>query len=109
MDPEYAERYHPADRRRIQARVEMYLRTGRPVSELLNELKEEGVTNRWDTLIFWIWSDRDVLKERLDRRVNKMIEMGLENECRELYRIAQQTGAPVTSGIFQAIGMCVLS
>ena len=104
VDPEQAARLHPSDRRRVQNKVELYLRTGRPASELYKEQKENGADVRWDTLIFWVWSDRNVLNERLDKRVDKMVEMGVENECRELYRIAEQTGAPTTSGVFQAIG-----
>jgi tRNA dimethylallyltransferase len=105
VDPVSAYRFHPSDRRKIRSKVEIYLRTGRPASELYKEQRETGMDVRWDTLIFWVWSDRDVLNARLDRRVDKMIEMGVENECRELYQVAQRTNAPVTSGIFQAIGM----
>jgi tRNA dimethylallyltransferase len=105
VDPISAQRFHPSDRRKIQGKVELYLRTGRPASELYKEQKDSGVDVRWDTLIFWVWSERDVLNARLDRRVDKMIEMGLEQECRELYHVSQKTKAPVTSGIFQAIGI----
>ena len=107
VDPVSAQRFHPSDRRKIQSKVEIYLRTGRPASELYKEQKETGMDVRWDTLIFWVWSDRDVLNARLDRRVKKMIEMGVEEECRELYQVAQRAKAPVTSGIFQAIGMAL--
>ena len=105
VDPVSAQRFHPSDRRKIQSKVEIYLRTGRPASELYKEQKESGVDVRWDTLIFWVWSERDALNERLDKRVDKMIEMGVEDECRELYSVAERTKAPVTSGIFQAIGI----
>jgi len=105
VDPVSAQRFHPSDRRKIQGKVELYLRTGRPASELYKEQKETGVDVRWDTLIFWVWSERDVLNARLDKRVDKMIEMGVEQECRELYRVAERIQAPVTSGVFQAIGM----
>lgn len=105
VDPASAQRFHPSDRRKIQGKVELYLRTGRPASELYKEQKETGVDVRWDTLIFWVWSERDVLNTRLDKRVDKMIEMGVEQECRELYRVAERIQAPVTSGVFQAIGM----
>jgi tRNA dimethylallyltransferase len=107
VDPEQAARLHPSDRRKIQGKVELYLRTGRPASQLYKEQKESGIDVRWDTLIFWVWSDKDALNERLDRRVDKMIEMGVEEECRDLHRVAEQTGIPVTSGVFQAIGMRV--
>jgi len=105
VDPVSAQRFHPSDRRKIQGKIELYLRTGRPASELYKEQKETGVDVRWDTLIFWVWSERDVLNTRLDKRVDKMIEMGVEQECRELYRVAERIQAPVTSGVFQAIGM----
>jgi len=108
VDPVSAQRFHPSDRRKIQSRVEIYLRTGRPASELYKEQKETRMDARWDTLIFWVWSDRDVLNARLDRRVQKMIEMGVEEECRELYQVAQRTKPPAISGIFQAIGMALL-
>ena len=84
--------------------MELYLRTGRPASELFKEQKKGGVDSRWETLIFWVWSDREVLNQRLDARVDKMIEMGVEQECRELYTVAERTGIPITSGIFQSIG-----
>lgn len=108
VDPVSAQRFHPSDRRKIQSKVEIYLRTGRPASELYKEQKETGVDVRWETLILWVWSERDVLNARLDKRVDKMIEMGVEEECRELYRVQQETRAPMTSGIFQAIGMTVV-
>jgi tRNA dimethylallyltransferase len=104
VDPEEAARIHPSDRRKIQTRVELYLQTGRPASELYKTQKAEGVNLRCDTLTFWVWSDREVLNERLDRRVDNMIKAGVEEECRELYHLAQQTGASTTSGVFQAIG-----
>jgi tRNA dimethylallyltransferase len=107
VDPEQAARLHPSDRRKIQGRVELYLNTGRPASQLFKEKEERGIDTRWDTLIFWVWSDRDALNERLDKRVDAMIEMGVEEECRELYRVAERTGIPVTSGMFQAIGSWV--
>jgi tRNA dimethylallyltransferase len=107
IDSEQAAKLHPSDRRKIQGKVELYLRTGRPASQLYKEQKESGIDARWDTLIFWVWSDKDVLNERLDRRVDTMIEMGVEEECRDLHRVAEQTGIPVTSGVFQAIGMRV--
>jgi tRNA dimethylallyltransferase len=104
VDPEQASRFHPSDRRKIRGKVELYLQTGRSASALYKEQKQAGVNIRWDTLIFWVWSDRDVLNERLDRRVDTMITGGLEEECRELHLLAQQTGATSTTGIFQAIG-----
>ena len=102
VDPEEAARLHPYDRRKIQRRVELYLQTGRPASQIFKQQKES--TTRWDTLIFWIWSDRTTLNERLDNRVDNMITEDIETECRELYQVAQETNASTIQGVFQAIG-----
>ena len=104
VDPDQAARLHPSDRRKIETRVKLYLSSGRPATELFKEQKQDGVETRWDTLVFWVWSARDVLNERLDARVDKMILQGAEQECRDLYAIAQQTGIPTDIGIFQTIG-----
>lgn len=109
VDPEGAAKLHPSDRRKVQARIELYLRTGKPASQLYQEQKAKGVDSRWETLIFWVWSDREALSGRLDKRVDKMVEMGVEKECQELYEVAQQTDLPITSGIFQAIGSAFAS
>ena len=104
IDPEQASRLHPSDRRKIETRVKLYLSSGRPATELFREQKQEGVETRWDTIVFWVWSARDVLNARLDARVDKMIAQGAEKECRELYDIAQRTGCSTDVGIFQTIG-----
>jgi tRNA dimethylallyltransferase len=104
VDPAQAARLHPSDRRKVQNKMKLYLRTGRPASELFKEQKQGGIQPRWDILIFWVWSDRNVLNQRLDERVDKMVALGIEDECRKLYQVAQQNKLPITSGIFQAIG-----
>lgn len=106
VDPDSASRLHPSDRRKIQKRLELYLRTGKPASEIYKEQAKPEI--RWETLVFWIWSDRAVLNERLDRRVDKMIEAGVEEECRQLHEIAKETDLSPSQGIFQAIGTCSL-
>jgi tRNA dimethylallyltransferase len=105
VDPIQAGRLSPGDRRKIQGKVELYLRTGKIASEIFQEQKQNGLDSRWETLVFWVWSERDALNKRLDKRVDKMVELGVEDECRELYKVAQRTGIPVTSGVFQAIGI----
>lgn len=86
--------------------MELFLRTGRPASEIFREQREgdEFRGTRWDTLVFWVWAGKEGLFERLDRRVDKMVEAGVERECRELYEVSKQTDIPIDSGIFAAIG-----
>jgi len=110
VDPVQAACLHPSDRRKVEGRVELYLRTGRTASEIFQEQRgtEEFRGTRWDTLIFWVWAGKEGLFERLDGRVDKMVSAGVERECRELYEVSKHANIPVTSGIFAAIGTNVV-
>lgn len=85
-----AGRWHPNDRRKIQRSLEIYLKTGKPASQVYDEkrLKQEVEPEadreeenragfRYPTLVFWVHAAKDVLCTRLDSRVDKMIQKGL--------------------------------
>ncbi|KAG5938794.1 hypothetical protein E4U60_001172 [Claviceps pazoutovae] len=119
-DPIMAERWHPNDRRRITRSLEIYLHTGKPASQIYAEQearkaaapaskKSDAITMPWEKLLFWVYSDKEVLCERLDRRVDKMCDEGLLDEVRSLYTFKQKMNAQgvaldMTKGIFQSIG-----
>lgn len=123
LDPLMAQRWHPLDGRKIANSLHVIARTGRRHSDWIKEqdAKREEADGEDDaphwagkptrTLIFWVYADREVLKTRLDARVDKMIPRGLLDEIRELRAIAaaaaaQEVSFPIdtTQGIFQAIG-----
>ncbi|USP78106.1 uncharacterized protein yc1106_05380 [Curvularia clavata] len=125
VDPVMADRWHPNERRKIQRSLEIYLRTGRPASELYREQRlkrqsspspsgslESGSNQslRFETLMFWVHADKDVLYHRLDGRVDKMISKGLLSEVQQLNDFRQQhessTGTQIdqTRGIWVSIG-----
>ncbi|EJT70101.1 hypothetical protein GGTG_12274 [Gaeumannomyces tritici R3-111a-1] len=128
VDPVIAERWHPNDRRKIWRSLQIYLTTGRRASDIYaeqqrrrDEAKQQqqqaGSTGDaaaaaaapWNTLLFWVYSRRDVLNARLDRRVDAMLERGLVDETRELHdyyldRVAAGGHVDRTSGIWQSIG-----
>ncbi|KAM9886623.1 hypothetical protein OXX69_013683, partial [Metschnikowia pulcherrima] len=56
--------------------------------------------------LFWIYCDSEVLKERLDKRVDSMMQTGALDEIRELNNFYEsQTPTPdMTTGIWQVIG-----
>ncbi|KJZ73973.1 hypothetical protein HIM_06641 [Hirsutella minnesotensis 3608] len=112
-DPVMADRWHPNDRRKILRSLEIYLHTGRPASELYAEQrkrKAEAANDQpWEKLLFWVYSDRSVLCDRLDERVDKMVHAGLLDEVRELAglkrsRLAQGESLDMSKGIWQSIG-----
>lgn len=113
VDPEYAERWHPNDRRKIQRTLEIYLRTGRPASEIYAEQKarrQSGTRGSpWENLLFWVYSEPDVLKPRLDTRVDKMLDAGLMDEVHQLFALKKSEEAEgrivdLSKGIWQSIG-----
>jgi tRNA dimethylallyltransferase len=104
IDPISAQKLHPSDRRRVQSRVETFLRTGHPASTLYASQRTVRGEPEYDALVLWVWSARRELNVRLDSRVDKMISEGVEDESRQLWDVARETKAGTTTGVFQSIG-----
>ncbi|KAF7518741.1 hypothetical protein G7054_g13349 [Neopestalotiopsis clavispora] len=114
VDPVMGARWHPEDRRKIKRSLEIYLTTGKRASDIYEEQQKakEAATSKntpWEALMFWIYTNRDTLKERLDKRVEKMEQNGLIGEVRTLHehiRLQSAAGVEVdrTRGIWQSIG-----
>ena len=85
VDPESAARLHPNDRRRIIRALEVYELTGETISEHNRRTRERPP--RYDAVMLGLKTDpRDVLYQRIDRRVGKMVEQGLIEEARSLWQ-----------------------
>lgn len=116
LDPGIAQRWHPRDARKIRRSLEICLRTGKPASTFYAEQqkrKEEalqaGTSSPWENLLFWVYSERETLIKRLDRRVDKMVDGGLLEEVKELRSAEQRlrdsgTQLDLSKGIWQSIG-----
>ncbi|KTW28527.1 tRNA dimethylallyltransferase [Pneumocystis carinii B80] len=112
IDPLIAKRWHPNDRRKIQRCLEIYYETGCRPSDLYNEQRKDNDKReipRFRTCIFWVYCDYKVLDEMLDKRVDKMCDLGLFDEINMMYDVwntldQQKIGLDVQKGIWQAIG-----
>ncbi len=82
IDPESAERIHPNNTRRVIRALEIYHTTGKTMSEYLESQTSELLYN---VAIVGLMMDRDLLYERINQRVELMIEMGLLQEVSNLY------------------------
>lgn len=104
VDPLILQKFHPNDTRRTRRALEIFYETGKKPSEIYETQKTgsetEKVKLRHRVLVFWVWCNRDVLNERLDARVDKMVQNGLMDEIKEIY--AQYNGK--NEGIFQVLG-----
>jgi tRNA dimethylallyltransferase len=82
VDPAAAARLHPNDTRRLIRALEVYEKTGRPISELQ---KQFDIGRKADECrVFALEWPKEQLHERIARRVQKMFDDGLVNEVRWL-------------------------
>ena len=99
IDPSSAARLHLKDRKRILRALEVYYETGQTITA--HNLKTQSVPPRYSPLWFALEDeDRQVLYDRIDRRVDKMLADGLIDEIRGLL----DRGIPKKCTAMQAIG-----
>ena len=82
LDPQAAEDIHINNRRRVERAVEVCLLTGDKFSVLS---KKNIKNNNYNFLKVALERDREYLYERINLRVDIMLEKGLEQEVRALY------------------------
>ena len=78
IDPEAAKKIKPNDRQRIQRAIEVYMISGRTISELN---KKDTGNHEFEFLAFSLMpADREVLYQNINLRFDSMIEVGLLDE-----------------------------
>lgn len=83
VDPESAARLHLSDRKRIIRAMEVYLETGETITE--HNRKTQLLPPRYQATWFALEdAQRATLYNRIDRRVEEMLQMGLVDEIRSL-------------------------
>jgi len=82
VDPVTAEIVHPNNLNRIIRALEIYELTGKPKSHFDEETKKQEVP--YDYIILGLDWDRKTLYDRINRRVDQMIEEGLIDETKML-------------------------
>ena len=99
FDPERANKLHPSDRRRIIRAIEVYRLTGKTITQ--HDLETQKIPPRYEAAqIALCFEDRAKLYERIDKRVDIMVEQGLFDEVQELLN----SGLSDKSTAMQAIG-----
>jgi tRNA dimethylallyltransferase len=99
VDPDSAERLHPADTKRILRALEVWRETGKTITAHNAETK--AVPPRYDALYIGVrFADRKDMWALIDRRVDAMAEEGLPEEVEALL----QSGLPRDATALQAIG-----
>lgn len=97
FDPDYAAGLHPNNLGRVIRAIELYQATGKTMSEQLKSSREKP-SDFAPVMLGLSFSDRTLLYERINRRVDGMLAQGLLDEVRMFY----QAHNPKTAA--QAIG-----
>ena len=82
IDPEAVEKISPNDKKRILRILEIYKATGKNKTEQNKESLKNGVP--YNYIVFALNWDRQVLYDRINRRVDIMLEQGLIQEVENL-------------------------
>ena len=98
VDPDKAEELHPNNKRRIIRALEIAYTTGEKQSDW--DEQAESLDLDYDFRVYMFDWDREVLYERINKRVDIMLEQGILDEARMLY----ETDLPADSTSLQAIG-----
>ncbi|MDE6024433.1 MAG: tRNA (adenosine(37)-N6)-dimethylallyltransferase MiaA [Lachnospiraceae bacterium] len=82
VDPKSADSIHPNNYKRVIRALEYYEQTGKKISEH-NETQRENVSP-YNFAYFVLNCDRKLLYDRIERRVDLMLEVGLIDEVKHL-------------------------
>ena len=98
VDPESAERIHENNVKRVIRALEVYEQTGMTIGAF--NAAHKPPEPRYDAILLALCpTDREILYERINRRVDQMMEQGLLEEASRLYSDGCLTGTAA-----QAIG-----
>ena len=97
-DSESAEAIHPNNVKRVIRALEYYHATGEKISDY--NKKSKSFPTPYNSVRIYFTRDRESLYERINRRVDKMISLGLEEEVKKII----SSGACPNSTAMQALG-----
>lgn len=98
IDPLAAEKIHPNNVKRVVRALELYYSTGKTMSCQNEQSRQEE--SPYEPLMLALETDREILYERINRRVDVMLENGLLREIAEL----KQRGMTAELQSMQGIG-----
>ena len=99
VDPESAARLHIKDIKRVTRALEIYHLSGKTIGEH-NEMTQKCPPRYEAKIIGLTCEDRQILYDRIEKRVDEMLEMGLIEETKKLL----QMGISESATSMQAIG-----
>lgn len=103
VDPAGAARIHPSDLRRTVRALEVYLSTGKPLTELERLAAAEAAASPprvpGRVIFFGLWRPREELAARIEERVRAMVRSGLVEETAGLLARGYDADLPAMQGV----------
>lgn len=96
FDPARAESIHVNNRKRVIRSLEIIRLTGKKVSDLFEEQKKDS---NLDYLYFVINRPREILYDRINKRVELMVKQGFVQEVEKLFEMGYSANANAFSSI----------
>ena len=82
---------HPNNRKRVERALDYYFSNNKPISS-----KEKTNKILYDAITIGLTTDRNILYEKINERVDKMLESGLLDEAHRIYESGIRTKAVLT-------------
>lgn len=83
VDPSYYKKIDSQNPRRITRALEIYRTTGNPYSSYI---RSKPVERNFNTMYIGIRAERTIIYDRINKRVDMMMDNGLLNEAEKLYK-----------------------
>ncbi|NLT94687.1 MAG: tRNA (adenosine(37)-N6)-dimethylallyltransferase MiaA [Clostridia bacterium] len=99
VDPISAEKIHPNDERRILRALEVYYSTGKPISAFHNSNNCDINNAKYKLVMVGLNLNREKLYERINLRVDQMLEEGWLSEIEHLLKQGVSPDAPALQGL----------
>lgn len=96
VDPQSAERLHPNDVRRVIRALEIFHITGETIS---SQLEKQQKQSPYELCLIGLTMDRQMLYNRIERRIDEMLRLGLVDEVRGLLRKGYNRDAVSMQGL----------
>lgn len=97
VDPKAAEEIHMNNVKRVIRALEFFHQNGTPISQHNQEQKEQ--TTPYNLAYFVLNAPRDLLYERIEKRIDEMIDEGLIEEVLKLKAMGYQRGMVSMQGL----------
>lgn len=97
LDPQAAAQIHPNNIKRVIRAIEYGRQTGEPISRHNEAMRQKE--SPYNFLYYVINTDRSLLYERIDRRVDQMLEQGLVEEVKKLKDMGCHRGQTSMQGL----------